>query len=392
MNRRTLLAALGSLLAAGCSQNGGGGSGEPGAYREDFGIGEQSDTPVDFGVDDSNRSDGFDYDDNPEFDFNSSQAGSGVNFDFDGDEVMEADSPQTLGEGNERATKYLVQARRALVGAIKDYAGFGGEQGDVTSVSPTTESFSQSQVNSKIRTTKQPLRKAAKYATERQKVYIAALEQTGIFLKHATEIEIELRSALSEYQTSMGFLYDADTTNYEPARRRLRNHTTEAREELDLINSETDSSALQIIGSDAPDFYSAKIDQFDTLIEVFDSLSRGIRQVGIGLADLKEGVKLYNDREYENASFDLSSSLRSFSTGKGAFEAARGTADLESVMKPGFGFVTVLYQLTEDLSRSAEAKTNYDDEDYVKYREKAVTHLKSDDRTRYMSEINKIQW
>ncbi|RXK48685.1 hypothetical protein [Halorientalis pallida] len=392
MNRRTLLAAVGSILAAGCSQNRGGGSGERGAYSEKFGMGRKADTPVDFGFDGNNQSFDFNYGDDPDFEFNSSQVGSEARFDFRGGQQRESDSLPTPAETNKQATEYLVQARRSLIEAIEIYAGFGGEDIDLTSVSPTTESFSPYEVKSKIDNSRQPLRRAAEYATEGQKVYIVALEQTGIFLKHAVEAEVEVRSALAEYQNAMSFLYDADTTNFEAPQKRLRDHATEAQDEVDLITSETDSSALQVVDSDAQELYKAKMAQFEAVIQTFRSLEGGVAEIGSGLSSLKEGAKVYNNREYENASFDLGSALNSFSGAKRAFQTARSNAVLQSATRPGLDFVTILYQITDDLNESAEAKTNDNNERYVEYRERAIDHLRSDDRTEYMSEINQIQW
>jgi hypothetical protein len=393
MNRRTLLTAIGSILVAGCSQSRSGRSGkEAGAYRDGFGMGRNADTPVEFGFQDNNKSFDFEYDDDVEFGFNSSRVGPDVTFDFGGKQNTKDDSLPTPAETDERATDYIVRSRDLFIEAINTYAGFGGEDIDITSVSPATESFSQYPIKSKIDNTKQLLRRGAKYATEGQKPYILALEQTGIFLKHATEAEVELRAALSEYQTSIGFLYDADTTNFDSPRKRLRDHTDEAREEIDLIRSETDSSALQVIDSDAQELYKAKLAQFDTLIQAFRSLDQGIVQVGDGMSDLKEGVELYIDRKYDDASFRCGSASTSFSSGKRRFEQAHSDDILRSEIQPGLDFATVLYQLTSDLSRSAEAMTNDNSDKYVKFREKAVAHLQSNDKTEHMREINQIQW
>lgn len=391
MNRRAILAAIGSILAAGCSQNKRGGESR-GAHKSGFGIGNSADTPVDFGLKGKNQSFEFNYGDDPKFDFNKSQGGSDITFDIAGEENNKRDSLPTPSETNERATEYLVQARRTLNEAIKIYAGFGGERIDITSVTPTTESFSQYQVKSKIDNAKQPLRKATEYATEGQKVYILALEQVGIFLKHTTNAEAELQTALSEYETSMNFFYDGDTMNFDAAQKRLRDHTARVQDEVDLIRSEADSTALQVIGSDAEKLYEAKLAQFEALIQTFRSLDQGISEIGDGLADLKKGTELYTDREYQDASFDLTSATTALSSGKRAFGTARGNGVLQSEIKPGLDFATVLYRIADDLTESAEAKTDNDDERYVEYRERAVAHLQSDDRTEYMSEINKIQW
>lgn len=391
MNRRAILAAIGSILAAGCSQNKSGGESR-GAYKSGFGIGNSADTPVDFEFKTKNQSFEFNYEDDPKFEFNKSQGGSDITFDIAGEENNKRDALPTPSETNERATEYLVQARRTLNEVINIYAGFGGERVNITSVTPTTESFSQYQVKSKIDNAKQPLRKATKYATEGQKVYILALEQIGIFLKHTTNAEAELQTALSEYETSMNFFYDGDTMNFDAAQKRLRDHTARVQDEVDLIRSEADSTALQVIGSDAEKLYEAKLAQLEALIQTFRSLDQGISEIGDGLADLKNGTKLYTDREYQDASFDLTSSTTALSSGKRAFGTARGNGVLQSEIKPGLDFVTVLYRIADDLTESAEAKTNNDYERYVEYRERAVAHLQSDDRTEHMSEINKIQW
>lgn len=389
MNRRTVLAAIGSILAAGCSQNRGGGGN--GVYQ-DIGLDNISNTRTKFEFGGENHSFDFDEMDKPEFDFNNSQLGSDVTFDFGGDQSANSDSLPTPAETNRQATEYIAQARQKLIEAIKIYAGFGGERVDITSVTPTTESFSQYRVKSKIDNTKQPLRRATEYATEGQKVYILALEQTAIFLKHVTEAEAELQTALSEYQTSMNFLYNADTTNFEAPQRRLQDHITHARGETDLIRSETDASALQVIDSEGENLYEAKLAQFDSLIQTFRSLDEGITEIGDGLSRLKEGVESYTTREYEDASFPLTTATGDLSSGRSAFESARSNGVLQSTIEPGLDFARVLYQISEDLSQSTEAKINDNDEKYVNYREKAIGHLRANNQTRYMSEINQIQW
>lgn len=392
MNRRTVLAAIGSTLAAGCSQSGVGGAGETGMYR-DIGINNTAGTPVEFDLgNNSNQPINIDGEDIPEFDFNSSQLGSDVTFDFGDENNANSDSLPPLTETNNQATEYIIQARQNLTEAIKIYASFGGERIDITSVTPTTESFSQYRIQARIDNISQPLRKAVETATKRQKVYILALEQTAIFLKHATEAEAQLQAAFSEYQSCMSFLYEGDTTNFEAPLRRLQDHTARAQEEIDLIRSETDSTALQVIDASADNLYEAKLAQFSTLIQTFQLLHNAISETGDGLAKLKEGVMYYTNKKYEDALFALITASSDLSSGKYAFEDARSNGVLQSATKPGIDFVTVLYQISIDLKRSSEAKTNDNNEKYVDYREKAIAHLRSDKRTKYMSEISRIQW
>jgi hypothetical protein len=390
MKRRNFLAVAGSLFGAGCSQSR---SGRPDIYKEDLGVESENSTQFefDFGGQDSS----FDFENNRSkfnFDFNNSQANSNDAFDFSEGVHQESDPLPTPAETNKKATEAMAKARQYLLKAIQIYAGFGDAQVDMTAVTPQTDSFSQYRINSKIRRAKQLLLRAANNATEGQKPHISALEQVKIFLKHATRAEIALQTALSGYRASMEYLYDGDTTNFEAPQKRMDKAVSNAKSEVEFFKDKTDISSMQVIDSDARHLYMAKSAQFESLIEAFNHLDEGITNLSDGLEDLNKGVKDYLSRNYRDASFRFIPAITEFRGGKAKFSSVQGNGVLVSATESGLDFISVLYEIANDIQKSAEARVNHNNQKYTEYREQAITHLRSDDRTQYMSEINRIQW
>jgi exonuclease VII small subunit len=392
MKRRTMLLTVGSIFAAGCSQgNPRHGNGQ-GVYQEGKGVGTINQPDYDFG----NISGGeeFDIDEiENEFDFNSSQIGSDVTFEF-GEDAKSDNKEQlpTPAKSNEQAAKHLQKGRQNILEAISTYASFGGSDYDITAVSPTTDSFSLPRIQSKIRRTRSPLLKASRSATEGQKVLILALEQVGIFLKHTARADDTLQEALSEYHTAIDYLENGDTTNVDPALDRLNKRLKEAQEYIDVINSETDSTSMQIIESDAQEMYEVKLSQLETIVDSLTSLRNAAEDITDGLAELKRGVDEYISRKYDNAEFQLTSAASSLQIGLSSIKNIQSEKVLQNVTRSTLSFASIIYQISYDLQQSAQAKLNHNEDAYSKYRERAIEHLRSDERTQYMQEINQIQW
>jgi hypothetical protein len=386
-----MLLTAGSIFLAGCSGNPSHGNGQ-GVYQGGRGVGSLNEPEFNF----SNIADRHDFDIGQierDFDFNSSQLGSDVTFDF-GEDGNRDDREQlpTPAKSNKQAAKHLQKARQNLVEAIDIYASFGGAEADITSVSPTTESFSLSQIQNEIQRTRKPLVEASKSATEGQKVWILALEQVGIFLKHAAQADAALQNALSEYHTAIGYLEDGNTTTVDSPITRQDKKVSDANEAVDIIQSETDGTSMQIIHPNVQDMYEAKITQLETLIDSFRSLSNAVEDISDGLAELERGVSMYADREYDGSEFRLDSAAFSLQKGRDDIKSIRSDGILYDATAPGFDLANTLYKISNNLQQSAQAKLNYNDDAYTKYREQAIEHLESDKRTRYMQEINQIQW
>lgn len=387
-----MIISVSSFLAAGCSQGGPRHGNGQGVYQEGKGVGTVDEPNFNF----SNIAEDHEFEIGEiegKFDFNSSQLDSEATFDFgEGGGSDSREKLPTPSKSDEQASKYLREAREKLLDAIKIYASFGGVDYDITTVSPATDSFSLSRIQSKIRQTQTPLLKASRSATEGQKVLILALEQVGIFLKHAARSEVALQNALSEYHTAIDYLEDGDTTNVGSATGRLNKQLSKAEEHRDLIKSESDSTSMQIIGPNAQEMYEAKMSQIDTLTGSFTSLVDAIVEIRDGLSELKEGVDLYTNRQYDNAEFQLGLAASSLQIGHSTIQNVRSDGVLQDATISSQQFSNILYRISDDLHQSAKAKLDHDDDAYTKYREQAIEHLKSDDRTRYMQEINRIQW
>jgi hypothetical protein len=349
MRRRTILATVGALFSAGCSEivpppQTTVTDGAPGSATDETATGT---VPTD-----------------------TLQTTDGSEQTTDGPTDTATDTPS---ETEREVADAIETAHGHLTDSLSGYLAFA-ETSDPTLLDVTAATnVSVSNVTSPASDARQVLDGAPRYVDED----VERLSGVADFLTSAIRCQSNLEGAYSKFEFVHGRLYAQQFATLPDQLSQLRERRDTAERHLEALQSETERTDMQAFDPLSEDDYDRKVEQLQREVTAFDTLADTVETVVDGLEAFIDGNDDFTDEDYDSAAEFYATATQSFSTANDALTALDTPESLASTVSELVSVTNALATGAHDLADAASAADEYEWDTHDQEFESAVSQLRT---------------
>ncbi|WP_136717465.1 hypothetical protein [Halorientalis salina] len=279
----------------------------------------------------------------------------------------------TPSESEREVAGAIETARGHLAESLSGYLAFA-ETSEPTLLDVTAATdVSVSNVTSPASDARQVLNGAPSYVDED----VERLSGVADFLTTAIRCQSNLEGTYSKFEFVHGRLYAEQFATLPDQLSQLRDRRDTAESHLETLRSETDRADMQAFDALSEDDYDRKVEQLQREVTAFGTLANTVETIADGLEAFIDGNDEFTDEDYDSAAELYSTATRTFGTANDTLNALDTPESLASAVSELRSVTNALATGAHDLADAASAADEYEWDTHDQEFESAVSQLRT---------------
>lgn len=380
VSRRTLLAAAGTILFAGCGGNGGGNEDSLGTrYVQTTESATATATPtqttaepVDINIE------------------TRTETATERRTDRETATRQETATQETTDTPTAGPEDLMNAARESIRDAVEEFWSHGTDTETLVSVTAASVDFDEQPVLDELSTARDHLDEAELYGTVDQE-QIENHRTFAMFVEWLANTQVQVIECYQRLQEVTDLLYGEELAEAGGARARFDSAVREARNQFDGFQERTrdgNTTAMDIVSRDD---YSEKVDQWETEVTGFEELSNPIQKTRDGLESFAAGVDSYTRGDYQSAESEFLGSNNDFQLATTTLRSYDAPPAITGTVGEFRNFVQQLEDGTGYLLESASAARQGDEDERTESLRDGIDALRQSVRVRDLPSYQQLR-